>query len=97
MEIPKQIKVGAYTYDIVFVDEFSDKDNNPYDEDITGNSDSKSLVIKILSGLSRVQTESTFIHEIIEAINDHYGIDLEHHQICALESGVYQVCQQLMK
>lgn len=35
--------------------------------------------------------ESTVLHEIIEALNYHFGMRLEHEAIMTLETGLYQV------
>ena len=40
---------------------------------------------------NKSQREATLIHEIIEAINYHYELGLEHHKICTLETSIYQV------
>ena len=68
MQIPNKIKVGAYEYTILFVDAFGD-DNNPYDKQMTGQCDPMRYEIKILNGLNEMQKNSTFVHEVIEAIN----------------------------
>ena len=90
MEIPKQIKVGAYTYDIVFVDEFGE-DNNPLDKQMTGLCNPLKYEISILNGLNEMQKNSTFVHEVIEAINEHMGVNMSHRQIVAIECGLMQV------
>ena len=38
--------------------------------------------------------ESTMLHEIIEAIDKHLDINLEHHTIMLLEAGLYQVLRE---
>jgi len=49
------------------------------------------LQIQIASDLCAQQKMSTILHEILEALNYHLGLDLEHKIITALEAGLYQV------
>lgn len=48
--------------------------------------------------LAKDQTDdslvSTFIHEIIEAINFHLELKMRHNQICAMEVGIYDVLKR---
>lgn len=47
--------------------------------------------ILINKRMCKSMQESTIIHEIIEALNYHLELNLEHNKITALESGLYQV------
>ena len=47
--------------------------------------------LQIANDLEKDQQESIFIHEIIEAINYHLELNLEHPQIMGLEVGLHQV------
>jgi len=47
--------------------------------------------IWIASNLCPQQNRSTILHEIIEALNYHLELGLEHNVIMSLESGLYQV------
>jgi hypothetical protein len=49
------------------------------------------LRIQIASNLPQSQKESTMLHEIIESIDAHCELGLNHQQICGLESGLYQI------
>ena len=51
----------------------------------------KSQSIQIANDINQQQDESTMIHEAIEAINYHLGLELEHKDITALEAALYQV------
>jgi hypothetical protein len=48
------------------------------------------LTMQISAGLCPEQRVSTVLHEIIEALNEHLGLELPHHSIMALETGLYQ-------
>lgn len=50
----------------------------------------KTQTIQLASDLSAQQAESTLLHEILEALGYHLGIEIEHKQMMALESGLYQ-------
>jgi hypothetical protein len=92
MEIPKKIRVGAYTYKVMIVDKLVDEDAIRKDDRfMLGQCDSNKLEIYILRDQSKIQQASTFVHEVLEAINEHYGIGLKHKQIQALECGLMQV------
>ncbi len=45
--------------------------------------------IELGSDLCEEQLDSTLIHEVIEQINKHLDLGLNHQQICGLEAGVY--------
>jgi hypothetical protein len=49
-----------------------------------------SLVIQVANDLDPQQTQSTLIHEIIEAINFHLQLRIRHEVVSALETGIYQ-------
>jgi hypothetical protein len=52
---------------------------------------SKCLRIQIPSDLCDQQKISAVLHETLEALNYHLGMDLEHKIIDNLEAGLYQV------
>lgn len=47
--------------------------------------------LKIASDVPQDGKESTLLHEIIEALNYHMELGLEHRQISSLETGLHQV------
>jgi uncharacterized protein (UPF0335 family) len=55
-----------------------------------GRCSGKTLRIEIAKELNSQQTQSTILHELIEAINFHLNLELEHKTIAALETGIYQ-------
>jgi hypothetical protein len=58
--------------------------------DISGSECTGLQTIFIDSTMKKQQQEATVLHEIIEAVNRMLEIDLEHHQIVLLETGLYQ-------
>lgn len=51
-------------------------------------------VIQIAEGLVEQQRVTTVLHEIIEALNYHLELELEHNKIMSLEAGLYQVLSE---
>ena len=56
-----------------------------------GRSHLKAQMIQIAEGLASQQKESTILHEIIEALNFAFGLNLAHQDILSLEAGLYAV------
>lgn len=56
-----------------------------------GQSGQSSLWLSVDPSLPKDMQRSTLIHEIIEQLNYHLEMKLEHPQITQLESGLYQV------
>jgi len=46
--------------------------------------------IRLSDDLGEDMRDSTLLHEIIEALNYHLELKLEHNQITSLEAGLYQ-------
>lgn len=83
MNIPGKVKIGGFIYEI------SEIENLCRDRRNQGESCNNDLTITLEKSLPRPVKESTFIHEIIEQLNDVYMINLEHKQIYDLEAGIY--------
>lgn len=47
-------------------------------------------LIRIDAGMPAQAQQSALLHEIIEALNYHLALDLEHNAIMALEAGLFQ-------
>jgi hypothetical protein len=86
MKIPDEITIGGFKFKIQMVDELFDDE----DGELMGTCDYNNLTIKILSTLKKPQRESTYIHELLEAINFIFATKLTHRQIESLEGGLYQ-------
>lgn len=50
----------------------------------------KILKMQIAKDLNPQQVNSTIIHEVIEALDEHLELELRHPTIMALEAGLYQ-------
>ena len=86
MEIPSQIKIGGLVFDV----KESTLGYTDKDEDWGAFSLNK-LTIWISSELTQEQKETALIHEIIEAINEMFDLELDHTKICIIENTLYQV------
>jgi hypothetical protein len=65
------------------------KDN--YSANVYGQLFHTTQTIVVANDLTKQHTESAILHEIIEALNYHLELGLEHRTIMSLESGLYQV------
>jgi len=86
MKIPKKLNILGHTYTIEFRNR--EKDDTVFQTGACNLHYNKIVIDKHQCQQSK---ESTLIHEIIEAINYHQQLDLEHNKICLLETGIYQV------
>lgn len=75
------MKILGYDYTVVEVT----------DSEEFGSFDAQQQQILISADLCTEQQASTILHEIIEVINYHLDLDLEHSSIMALEAALYQV------
>ncbi len=62
--------------------------------DADGRFQGDKLNIQIATGQSSQHEESVMLHEIIEAINWHLALNLDHSTITQLETGLYQTLTQ---
>lgn len=87
MQMPETLKIGGHIYQVI------QKHNCKTDEGsiCCGRHSGAEEIIEINPDYPEGTQESTLIHEILEAINWSSEIGLEHRQISALETGLYQV------
>jgi hypothetical protein len=82
----KKIKILGYYYDVIY---------SPPTEKGGMDEPGRSHILKqiiILDPLVNIQAQqSTLLHEILEALNYHLALKLEHQSIMSLEAGLYQV------
>jgi hypothetical protein len=83
MQIPRQVKILGHIYSV--------KEYESFSSDTFGSHDPNTLTIRLNNNKNDSQIASTFLHEIIEAVNHLLELGLEHRQISGLESGLYQV------
>ena len=67
MKIPKKVKVGPHTYEILRVDEIKEDD----DSFAYGETCFEDLRIKVKNGMASTQEKETFLHEILHACAPH--------------------------
>lgn len=84
MGIPKELKIGGINYDVEVV---------PWQDvpGALGEHNGAKQRIRISADQSLDMQESALLHEIIEALNYMYSLNLKHSQIEVLESTLYQV------
>lgn len=87
MKIPKKLKIGGHIYPIKIWDRIKESGT-----DRLGSSNVyTNLGIWLDNKQSPTQLESTLIHEIIELINSLNKLDFTEHQVCVLETNLYQI------
>lgn len=85
IEIPKSIHIGCFNINVEYVKNLSSKRDcfgewHPGDNEIHISEDIK----------GKQQAVEVFLHEIIEAIMFIYDLDIKHHNIAPLSSGICQ-------
>jgi hypothetical protein len=85
--IPNTVKFGKTTYEVLWVDAFTN-------EKTLGETrfDTKQIIIK--TGESAKETVHTYLHEIIHALENEYGANLTENQVLALEKGVKDILKK---
>lgn len=78
------MKIYGYEYTVK-------RGENIDDMGVFGDFRVKNQTIRIANDLCDEQVLSTLIHEILEAINYHNELKLEHSHIMVLEVGIYEV------
>ncbi len=81
--IPKEIEVNGMSIEIIMEEELLRR------KDSSGQFDPMKMKIYIDPALCPAQQKVTLVHEVIEAINHLYDMDLEHHKICLLEAALF--------
>lgn len=79
-----ELKILGYDYTISVID------STQYNGSNCGFCDSAKQHIRLSDDLSQDMRNSTLLHEILEALNYHLELKLEHPQITSLEAGLYQ-------
>jgi len=83
--IPKRLKIGGKFWKIDLIKGLSKETGHKGESALMTN------IIRLDSELPEDELWSTFIHEILEAINYCYQFDWPHDRICVLEEVLYQV------
>lgn len=87
--IPAEIKIGGHYFVVGYSHSMINRITG--DMMIDGMCDLKNHEIVLRPGMNVNQTYSTIIHEVIEAINGLYELELEHRDITTLSETLYQV------
>ncbi len=83
-------RLGPYTVTVRFVDKLPDKT-------AVGMWQPESFEILIQSGMSKLETLDTFVHECVEAVNAVYGLELPHPIIQTLGVALAQMLDGKVK
>lgn len=86
MRIPPVIRTGYKYYRIQLTEGISDGEDELY-----GDMDSKTQVIRIDEGLSDEQQRATLLHEALHCMDDVYSIGLTEEQVVRLATGFYML------
>ena len=89
MEIPKKLNVLGYKYKV----EVSDDIIHKTEDNEVGVCYAQRQLIWVQDSQADDARRSTFLHELIEAVNIYMKIGLEHKQIEQLETGLFQVLE----
>jgi hypothetical protein len=81
------LKILGYKYVI-------DYSNSVNDINTFGLFSSLDQKISIGNNLLEDQRASTVLHEVMEALNFHLNLDMEHHALTSLEAGLYTVLKE---
>lgn len=85
MKIPKQVDILGYKFQVTEQEELGELNGE------LGKMWPSKQIIFLDKKQCQEQKESSFIHEIIEAINAQLDLELPHKSIIALETGIYSV------
>ena len=88
IELPRTVRVGAYDVTVEF------KDNLTLDEESPGFFNSRDMNIQLDPAFGDGPIRGIFIHEVVEAIVNIYGLDGlkdDHEELSRLAEGLHQV------
>lgn len=81
-KIPPRVKIGKNTYEVLFIQEFKDKEQ-------VGESrfaEEKQIILKINQTVK--DTVHTYFHEILHAISEEYSVNLTEKQVLNFEKAL---------
>jgi hypothetical protein len=87
MNLPDKIKIGPYDIKVEIVH------NIAIDRDHGGEYSPRELTISLDSSIEKRHGE-IFVHEIVEAINDIYNLNINHDDMMVLGVALYQVLKE---
>ena len=83
MKLPKKLRIAGHDVEVVEIDLLNNSNN-------TGQFLPQSDRIEIDKTVSKDVKRSTLMHEIIEAINHYYVLNLKHEKILVLETAFFE-------
>jgi len=83
MKIPGRIKVGGVPFEIIL------RNGTNGESTSYGSCNAGAQKIWVSEAVGKQQQETTLVHEVLEAINTLYELNLEHTQISCLETALY--------
>jgi len=89
IKIPKKLEIFGHLYEII------DRDEEKTGTEAYGSHFGRINKIYLNSIVKGSQRESSFLHELIEAVNWHLQLALPHDKIVALETGLYAILKKL--
>ena len=89
INIPKKLEIFGHLYEII------DRDEEKTGADSFGSHFGRINKIFLNTLVKGSQRESSFFHELIEAVNWHLQLKLSHDQIVGLETGLYSILKKL--
>jgi Zn-dependent peptidase ImmA (M78 family) len=81
--LPKELVIATLVHRVVTDDNIAAEDNH------YGECNHRQLVITIDGGAHQDRQKQTLLHEVLEAVNHEYHIDLSHNQIEQLECAMF--------
>lgn len=87
MQIPTTIKIGGKDFKV----ELKDNLRRENGQVSCGQCNASEQIITINPGFPQQTQESTLLHEILEAIDHMYELEMPHRVVCVLEETLYQV------
>ena len=86
MKIPNSLKIGGHTYQVILRNREKEDGNSNL-----GSCNNHLHKIWLDTEVSNTLQEETFLHEIIEALNYNYQLEMSHQTITILTTIFYQV------
>ena len=80
----KTLKLFGHEYKVEYVDDWQDPLG-------CAKFDGQQLLIRIDNNMPKSRREEALLHEIMEAINYHLEIELEHNKLCAISEVLYGI------
>lgn len=90
MKLPKKLTILGHVYAVKAYKNIKKEQGSA----VFGRCDVENTTLHIGQEFTPSQVEATLLHEIIEAINYHLELRLEHNQIQGLEAGLYSVLKE---